>query len=171
MVEWKEVSGYEGLYLVSSHGDIIALPKLTKCGKKILHRKSKALKTFLRGKQGVFYKSVWLNKDGESKTFSVHRLVAQAFLPNPDGLPEVNHKDENTLNNDVSNLEWCTRQYNIEYSKSKAVYQLDENGIVAKHKSITRASEATGIKRTAINNVLTGWAKTAGGFGWQYCQE
>lgn len=105
----------------------------------------------------------------QSKYHAVHRLVATAFLDNPDNLPEVNHIDENPLNNHVSNLEWCDRQYNIEYSKNKPVAQYDMDGVkIAEYKSIKYAAYITGISHTSIGNVLNGWSMTAGGYVWKY---
>lgn len=66
---------------------------------------------------GKGYKRIHLFKDGKSKLCLIHRLVAQAFIPNPNNLPYINHKDENSSNNRVDNLEWCTAQYNSEYSQ------------------------------------------------------
>lgn len=169
MALWKDIAGYEGLYQVSDEGDVISLPRVVKSGNKTLHRKGRPIRPGLRGRGGLMYKMVVLCKDGESKTCSVHRLVAQAFIPNYDNLPEVNHKDQDTLNNRVDNLEWCTRQYNIDYSKSKPVVQIFDGKEIARFKSIKEAGRVTGVKRTSINNVLTGWAKTAGGFQWSYC--
>ena len=158
MALYKDVKGYEGLYLISSDGDVISLK----------HDQPKTLKAGLRGRDGLFYEFVSLSKNGENKNFSVHRLVAEAFLENEDCLPEVNHKDKNTLNNCVENLEWCTKQYNIDYSKSKRVEQFEDGEKIAEYKSIAEASRQTGIKRTAINNNLTGWSETAGGYVWKY---
>lgn len=158
MALYKDVKGYEGLYLISDEGEVISLK----------HDKPKRLKTGLRGRDGLFYEFVSLAKNGENKCFSVHRLVAEAFLDNPNNFPEVNHKDENPLNNCVDNLEWCTRQYNIDYSKSKRVEQFENGEKIAEYKSIAEASRQTGIKRTAINNNLTGWSETAGGYTWKY---
>lgn len=158
MALYKYVKGYEGLYLISSDGEVISLK----------HDQPKTLTTGLRGRDGLFYKFVSLSKNGESKNFSVHRLVAEAFLENEACLPEVNHKDKNTLNNCVENLEWCTKQYNIDYSKSKRVEQFEDGEKIAEYKSIAEASRQTGIKRTAINNNLTGWSETAGGYVWKY---
>ena len=69
------------------------------------------------------YPAVTLVKDGKAKTYSLHRLLAEAFIPNPNNLPVVNHKDENPLNYSLDNLEWCTQQYNVDYSKSRRVAQ------------------------------------------------
>ena len=65
------------------------------------------------------YKTVSLTKDGKTKTLFVHRLVAEAFIPNADNLPMVNHKDEDKTNNFVENLEWCTNDYNINYGTAR----------------------------------------------------
>lgn len=169
---WSEIAGYEGLYLISDKGEVIALPKsfegANEHGKMIIHRKQKRLKTCLRGKEGQMYEAVTLTKDKVSKRYSIHRLVAEAFIPNPENYPEVNHKDENPLNNSVENLEWCTHQYNMEYSKNKRIRQLKDGIVVAVHESIKKASQKTGIGRTSINNNLCGWSKSAGGFQWEY---
>ena len=100
MEEWRAVPGYEGLYEVSNTGNIKSLIK------------NKIIKYFIN-KKG--YRLVSLSKNGIIKKFSVHRLVAQAFIPNPDNLPQVNHKDEDKTNNNVDNLEWCDAKYNTNY--------------------------------------------------------
>lgn len=171
MALWKDVAGYEGLYLVSDEGEVVSLPRKihNACGEVIAVRKARKIKPHLRGRNNLYYPAVTLTKDGESKAYSIHRLVAIAFIPNPDNLPEVNHKDENPLNCRVDNLEWCTRQYNIDYSKALKVAQFFDGEKIAEYKSISYASLITGISRTAINNALTGWSKTAGGCEWQYC--
>lgn len=168
MANWKEIIGYEGLYLISDEGEVISLPRTYRAKGKVYHRSKHTLKNYLRGRGKLMYEAVALSKNGETKTHSVHRLVAEAFIPNPDNLPEINHKDENPLNNSVSNLEWCTRQYNIDYSKSKAIIQYSNGKEVGRYKSIAEASRITGIGRTSINNVLTGWSKVCGGFTWSY---
>jgi hypothetical protein len=169
---WKDVDGYEGLYIVSDEGEVISLPREVHTrngsGEMTAHRKARKLKPYLRGNEGLMYEAVALTKDGETVGHSVHRLVAKAFIPNPDNLPEVNHKDKDTTNNCVENLEWCTRQYNIEYSKNKRVGQYIDGEKVAEYKSIVYASKMTGISRTNITNALTGWSKTAGGYEWRY---
>ena len=151
---------------------MVSLPReihtKNKAGEIVVHRKAKKLKPHLRGRNGLMYVAVTLSKDGESVAHSVHRLVAKAFIPNPEDLPEVNHIDENTMNNCVENLEWCTRQYNIDYSKAKRVEQYIDGEKVAEYKSIAYASRMTGISRTSINNALTGWSNTAGGYEWKY---
>lgn len=161
MAEWRNVKGYEGLYLVSNEGDVYSLPK----GKA---KTGRYLKFGKRGRENK-YNFVILSKDGIEKKHSVHRIVAEAFLDNPNNLPEVNHIDEDRFNNRADNLEWCDRQYNMEYSKNKAVLQFDKEGnYIAKHKSVSYASIITGVKRTAINNALKKWSNSAGGYIWKY---
>lgn len=170
MALWKEAPGYEGLYLVSDEGEIFSLPKVVHGAWK-QHRKGKKLKKGKRGRRGQpqYEFVILVDKDGKVHHESVHRLVAKAFIPNPYGYPEVNHKDENSLNNCAENLEWCSRQYNIEYSKGKRIGQYDMNGEkIAEYRSIVYASTLTGISRTAINNCLTGWSGTAGEYVWRY---
>ena len=99
---WKDVKDYEGLYQISDKGRV----------KSLWFGKEKILKP---GRDTCGYLQVNLSKNGEKKTYQVHRLVAKSFLPNPDNLSEVNHKDENKENNIVENLEFCDRKYNINY--------------------------------------------------------
>lgn len=110
MIElWKDVDGYEGEYRVSTLGRVYSYDRLSRQnhfikGKYITPNKLRTgyLMVRLYGKRGF-------------KTITLHRLVAQTFIPNPDNLPEVNHKDENKANNCVDNLEWCTSKYNKHY--------------------------------------------------------
>lgn len=167
MEVWKDIAGYEGLYQVSNYGRIKSLPKTVVIyNGAITTRKEKILK---QGTRAKYYKFVFLSDGKEAKHFGVHRLVAQAFLPNPNNLPEVNHKDENPANNAVWNLEWCDREYNINYSKARAVVMCDTDGNeIEKFDSIKKASEKTKIHKNSISNVLSGIAKTAGGYKWHY---
>ena len=158
MALWKDIAGYEGLYQISDEGEVLSLK----------HNPPKKMKLGLRGRDGLLYEFISLAKNGENKKFSVHRLVAEAFLKNPDKLPEINHKDENTLNNCVDNLEWCTHEYNINYSHSRRVEQYENGEKIAEYKSIVEAFRQTGISRTSINNALCGWSETAGGYSWKY---
>ena len=95
---FKEIIGYEGLYWISNLGNVKS--------------KHKILKPVIN-KDG--YYCVSLSKKGKLKTYTLHRLIALHFIENPDNLPQVNHKDEDKLNNSISNLEWCTQQYNHDY--------------------------------------------------------
>ena len=114
-----------------------------------------------------------LKKNKKRKAHLVHRLVAKAFIPNPDQLCEVNHKDENKLNNTVNNLEWCNSEYNCNYGMrnkklSKPVICI-ETGIV--YPSILDAGKQTGINHTHLGDVARGKRKTAGGYHWKYIPE
>ena len=104
--EWRDIKGYEGKYQVSNLGRVKSLKdNHGNYREKILDIKP--------NKKG--YLRIELSLYGKKKKFQVHRLVAQSFIPNPNNLPEVNHKDENKQNNCVYNLEWCTHQYNSNY--------------------------------------------------------
>ena len=111
--EWRPIEGYEGLYEVSSYGRVRSLDRYVKtCYGSYRLYKGKVLSP---GKKSDGYLLINLSCNGKYNTIRVHRLVAQAFLPNPDNLPEVNHKDENKTNNSVENLEWCDRKYNMNF--------------------------------------------------------
>ena len=118
MEEWKDIKGYEELYQISSLGRVKSLKNNRgNYREKILSN--------IPNKNG--YIIVQLKKNGTSKPFSVHRLVAQAFIPNPNNYPQVNHKDENKENNRVDNLEWCTAKYNSNYgTKIKRVSEANK---------------------------------------------
>ena len=102
---WRDVPGYEGKYQVSNTGQVRSLNYMHTGKTKILKQDT--------SKRG--YKRVILSKNGKVKAYSVHRLVAIAFIPNPNNWPQVNHKDENPANNFYKNLEWCTPKYNMNY--------------------------------------------------------
>ena len=104
---WRWVAGYEGLYIVSNMGNVMGVPKPTQSGH-LLKQKERS------GSRG--YMSVCLCKDNKKKYFSVHRLVATAFIPNPKNKPEVNHKNGNRADNRVENLEWVTSSENEKHS-------------------------------------------------------
>ncbi len=160
----KDIAGYEGHYAVTEDGQIYSYHKQGYLSQRL--------------NKGYYYVSLKLN--GEQKIVAVHRLVAQAFIPNPDNLPEVNHIDEDKKNNHFSNLEWCTHDYNIHYGnalkKSKATQQLThpnkkkvlcmETGEI--FFSTQEASRQTGINNTSISKVCNGHRKTAGGYHWQF---
>lgn len=110
---WKDIIGYEGLYQVSSLGRVRSLDRYDSNNHFL---KGRILKLSANGKG---YLKVALNSNGKAKTYSVHRLVLQSFIPNPDNLPQVNHKDENKTNNNVDNLEWCDNSYNLNYGTRK----------------------------------------------------
>ena len=97
---WKSIKDYENYYEVSTLGYVKSI------------KYNKILKPYVRPDG---YATVVLCKNGKKKTYRVHRLVAETFIPNPKKLSEINHKDENKLNNKTSNLEWCTSHYNKNY--------------------------------------------------------
>lgn len=114
---WRDVPGYEGLYQVSNQGNVRSVDRLViDTNRKRLY-KGKQLNPILDRKG---YKFVILSRQGRLKNMKVHRLVAMAFIPNPENYPEINHKDENKVNNFVENLEWCTTQYNTSYGTRAA---------------------------------------------------
>lgn len=104
-----DIKGYEGLYKISNEGDVISLSK----NSGFLKLKERYLKPTIKANG---YLDVKLVKNGINKHFYIHRLVAEHFIPNPNNLPQVNHKDKNPGNNNVNNLEWCNNSYNINYS-------------------------------------------------------
>lgn len=161
---WRDIKGYENLYKVSNLGNIISL------------KTNKILKPN-KGSNG--YLLVHLYNNGiRSKHLLIHRLVAEAFLPNPNNYPQVNHKDENVSNNNVNNLEWCDSKYNNNYgtrnkrvskAKSKSVSKYDLTGnYIATYKSLTEAANLNNLFKGYISNVALGKQKTAGGFIWKY---
>ena len=107
--EWRPIKGYEGLYEVSNTGRVRSLDRYDSNNHFL---KGRILKLYTR-KGGYLFVQLHLN--GKGKNYLVHRLVAIAFIPNPDNLPEVNHLDEDKTNNRVENLEFCDRKYNINY--------------------------------------------------------
>lgn len=107
---WKDIQGYEGLYQISNLGRIKSLERdIIYSNGKIQHYKGKILTP---NSDKDDYKTIKLCKNGIIKRYLVHRLIAITFIPNPDNLPCVNHKDENKQNNNIENLEWCSVAYN-----------------------------------------------------------
>ena len=103
--EWRDIAGYEGLYQVSNLGRVKSLENE--------FSKKQKIRKLTRRKNG--YLKLQLHKNGVKKTIEVHRLVAEAFIPNPDNKPQVNHKNCNREDNRLENLEWCTIKENVTY--------------------------------------------------------
>lgn len=112
---WKDIKDFEGIYQISSFGRVKVLARRVYAGKNVNHQYN-TLKEHIVGTGGGKYEYVILRKEGRSYGRLVHRLVAEAFIPNPNDFSCVNHKDENPRNNCVNNLEWCTYQYNNAYN-------------------------------------------------------
>lgn len=110
MIIWKDIENFEGIYQISSVGTVRSLPRTVKC----LYGQTRKipLKYIKTHKQNKGYLVVGLYKDHKIKNALVHRLVAKAFLDNPENFKEINHKDGNKENNCISNLEWCSSSYN-----------------------------------------------------------
>ena len=163
---WKTVAN-NPLYEVSDRGEV----------RTIATGHIKAQKTNKYG-----YASVCLSNSGKTTHPTVHRLVAEAFIPNPDGLPQVNHKDENKLNNSVENLEWCTAYYNSHYGtgrersdrgRCKPILAMKDGRVVKEYPSTKAAAEDLGLNKSTIRGVLKSrrWAYTAGGYEWKYAER
>ena len=110
---WKDIVGYEGLYKVSNKGNVYSVERMDSRGNKCGGR------TLRPTYNTDGYLQVGLHKNGKQKTKTIHRLVLEAFVPNLNNCPEVNHRDENKTNNYVENLEWCTREYNMNYGTAR----------------------------------------------------
>jgi len=173
--EWKDIKDYEGLYQVSNLGRIKSLGRYKNNWSKKQWVEERILKQRLAN---TGYYMVVLSKNGKVKGFLVHRLVAETFIPNPENKPQVNHKDENKLNNHIENLEFCTRKYNCNYGTKmerqkeklgKSVIQYDRNmTCINIYSSITKASQTTKINLGNIAKCCKNERKTAGGYIWKY---
>ena len=156
---WKEIQGFEDRYAVSSKGRVMNL----KTGKILKH-----------GSTQNGYANVCLCKgDGtKRKWIKVHRLVAEAFIDNPDNLPQVNHKDENKTNNNVENLEWCSASKNIRhsvYQRSCKINQLTIDGeLVKEWESSEQIKRETGYSNGNIIDCCKGEYKQMYGYKWEY---
>ena len=171
-VERKSVSGYEGLYEVDNLSRVFSL------------RTGKQMKQMVNTRG---YKTVALTKEGKTKCVFVHRMVAEAFVPNDANFPFVNHKDEDKTNNLPENLEWCTARYNANYGtaikrrvatlkrngtstkgrpseKRKQIVAIDENGAEIIFENSYEAAEKTGVDRRNIYACCQGKKKRLNGY-------
>lgn len=168
---WKKVKGYTGIYRVSNLGRVKSITReiKDKSGRTFI-RMGKLLGQYICKDSG--YYKVQLSKNGKTKTVLVHRLVGEAFVPNPGRLPVFNHLDENKLNNNADNLQPCTNEYNRVYSttkKYKRVGQYDENDNLIKiFPSLTDASTETGIYWKWIDQCVKGKKESVDGFKFKY---
>jgi hypothetical protein len=161
----RPIEGFEG-YSITNTGVVYS----TKKGKR------KPLK-YSRDKDGYFRCTLY--KDGKSYYYRINRLVAEAFIPNPDNLPVVNHKDGDKQNNYDHNLEWTTYSGNNAHAidnglhaLNKPIIQKDMDGkVLGSYYSTREAEKVTGIDNSTISKACKGLRKSAGGFLWSYKEE
>ena len=173
---WKDVVGYEGLYMVSNMGRIKSL-NYNKTGKE------KLLKGHIKRNGYIQY----VLSNGKSKSILAHRLVAKAFIPNPNNLPEVNHINECKTDNRVENLEWCSKSYNSSWGTrtkrlskrltnridlSKPVLQFDLQGnFIKEWISSAEVKRQLGFDPSHIRDCCKGILKTSRGYKWKFKDE
>jgi len=158
MEVWKDVADYEGLYQISNQGRV--------------RNAESVLKTFVCGSG---YREIILTKHRKRTPKLIHRMVAEAFLPNPDGKQEVNHKDGNKFNNDVSNLEWVTPSENQRHSRMVLGAKSFQRSVVCvelqrTYESIAKAATDLGLKSPLIWKCCNGTQRTTGGYHWRYAE-
>lgn len=179
---WKPVKNYEGLYEVSNLGRVRSLDRVVRNRSGFAVKKGKVIRD--AAVNGGKYRKVGLWKNNTGTNALVHRLVAEAFIDNPNNLPEVNHKDENPENNCVDNLEWCDNLYNMHYGTlqerkteklrgrptgSQPVSQYTKEGeLIARYDSALKAAEALNGDNSAICKCANGKVKTSYGFVWKW---
>lgn len=181
---WKAVPGYEGYYEVSDQGRVRSVKRVVefKDGR-VAHYRSRVLSPALS--KNYCYYMVMLNRNNVGKKIAIHRLVALAFVPNPNGYNVINHKDENPLNNKAENLEWCTFQYNIAYgtkfergykngagSRHKGIAKYDANGNkLCEWESIRKASVAEGVSTTTIRRFARNEQVQENGYVYKFLKD
>lgn len=182
---WKPIEGYEGIYEVSSFGRVRSLDRIVDFGNENYSRQMLCKGKIMKGsisRNGYIYVSLCL--PNEKARAYIHRLVAKAFISNPNGYNVVNHKDENKKNNNVLNLEWCTTKYNLNYgtgverarlkrlnneklSKKIAQYTLDGK-LVGIYPSLHEIQRSLGYIRCNVRQCCEGNRKQSYGFKWEY---
>ena len=180
--KWKDIVGYENEYQINQFGEIRTLkdsPKL---------KKYDVLKPQISKRNGYVYQMLY--KNGKEKLLRVHRLVAMAFLPNPNNLPQVNHKDGNKQNNSVDNLEWCEQSDNMKHAyknglqipsenqrkaiintnklKQKKVCQIKDGEVINTFSGISEASRQTKISISCISRCCNLKRKSTNGYEWRF---
>lgn len=171
---WRDAVNFEGIYKVSSHGRVWSVKRRKETSGNIVGGYMLTNRLDNRGRLS----NSLTTKDGKRITAITARLVAQAFIPNPDNLPQVNHKDENPLNNHVDNLEWCTAKYNCNYgtrnqrivnAQSMKILQYTLKGdFIREYSSMNEAARDLGVDAGHISDVCNGKRKWAYGFFWRY---
>lgn len=166
MERWKDINNYEELYQISNYGRV-----------KSKYRKGTYGKTVKQWEDKHGYLIVYLSKNGIRKRFKVHRLVAQAFIENPNDYPIINHKDENKQNNKVDNLEWCTHMYNNNYgTKRKRISKSNSRPVLCIELNMIfygcrEAERKTDIRQCNISQCCNGKRQTAGNYHWKYVEK
>lgn len=173
---WKDTQ-YDG-YQVSSLGNVRSIDRYQKNSDGKTYRYSGRVlsKTNMKGRDGYGYYVVNIRQHGKSNVVLVHRLVATAFIDNPDNLPTVNHLDGDKHNNDYHNLEWASYSDNnihalnnsLRYPRGDAVAQKTIDGdVINIFRSAVDAEKETGISKGSISHCINGRTKTAGGYIWE----
>lgn len=172
---WKNIKDFEGYYQVSNKGRIRSVERVEELGEAaIMKSRLRREKIMTPADKGNGYLFVRLCNNGSQKNYYVHRLVAEAFLPNPLNHPQINHKDENRKNNNVDNLEWCTCEYNLNYGThnakiSRKVAQLTMEGdLVAMFNSTREAEKITGVNSGSISRCCNGKYEHSHGYKWKF---
>ena len=176
---WRDIEGYEGLYQVSSLGRVKSLDRYitNSLGYTLLYKG-----VILKPRVSDFFKyyTVQLNNKDRGRSKSVHRLVAETFIPNPDNLEQVNHIDENKLNNNVTNLEWCTPKENINHGTSierrseklkQKVAKYSKCGKLIKKYDYMTQVELDGYDQGSVSKVCNGIRPHHKGYIWRYADE
>ncbi len=181
--EWRDIKGYEGCYQVSNMGRVRSLDHLIPTRNPNMFTLSKGrIRTPVLKRHGYLEVTLADSQNGK-KVYSakVHRLVAQAFLPNPLNLPQVNHKDEDKCNNLLSNLEWCTAKYNSNYgnhNKNVSIASIGKNakpiiGINVEtgeklYLPVMSHCKKYGFNTTEVWKCATGRITQVKGYIWEY---
>ncbi len=179
---WKPVVGFEGAYEVSNLGNVRSIDRIRNAAYGA-SAKIRGRMMAIRKNTNNDYLLVRLVKDGRTHHCLIHRLVAMAFLPNPLNLPEVNHRDEDKQNNTCTNLEWCSRKYNINYGTArerttkKRSFEVIQysliGGEIKRYTSAREAARAIGKSQAPISKCCVGshGYRTAYGYVWRYAKD
>ena len=178
---WEDIPNYEGLYQASNLGRIRSVDRYKEVIIKNQHGEYKRTKFFksyiLKQQTYIGYKCVQLHINGKYKWEKAHRLVAMAFVPNPENKPQVNHIDGNKINNCVENLEWCNQSYNTKHAyKNNLIkhYKIEinqydlEGNYIKTWESVKEIEKKLKIKNSQICRCCKNENLTAGGYHWQY---